>query len=504
METLIYRYTKEIKGVISCYDRIIITGTIPGICYAKGMTRYLNNKNIRIFDYPRFAEPYKEKIREQIQRISQEQGIEITFVRNNKARKEDIVKKIMRQPGRDKGIVSILSAMEACPTYKPWHNKKTGKTYLLGETGKCLHYYVYFIDEEYGYGYIRIPTWCPFRLQIYLNGHNILAKQLQKNSIGYKLLDNAFGEIEDFQRAQQLADDLNIDSLREFINKLADKYCPVYKDFSEEYHWSIMQAEYATDIVFKSKEFLQLIYEEIITTVIHTVKPEDIVRFLGQKLHGNYTGAIDSQYKVRIEGKKIKHSMGSVAVKMYDKLGFILRIETTTTDVSFFKHYRRVEHRDKSKSKQMASMKKNIYSLHPLSEQLLAANYRYLKFISAIEDKRVGIQNLKKLSQQVIENNRTFKGFNVFYSDDLFILETIIRGEFLIDGFRSKHLKKFLSFSTPSQISRILKRLRLHGLIKKIGNSYKYYITSFGRIVITAILKIKNLVLIPSLNFSVS
>lgn len=502
METLIDRYSKEIKGILSCYDRIIITGTIPRICYAEGMTSYLYNHNIRIFDYARFAEAYRERIREQIQKISEEQGVEITFVRHSNARKEDIVKEIIKRSGRRSGIVSILSAMEACSTYKPWHNKKTGKTYLRGETGKCLHYYIYFVDEDYGYGYIRIPTWCPFRLQIYLNGHSTLAHQLKQRGIGYELVDNAFSNIEDFPQAQQLADNLSIDSLREFINKLADKYCPIYKDFSEEYHWSIMQAEYATDIVFKSKEFLQSIYEEIIATATHTVKPKDVVSFLGQKLHGNYTGAIDTHYQVRIEGKKIKHTMGNVSVKMYDKLGFILRIETTTTNVSFFKHYRTVEHRNKTKTQQLASMKKNIYSLRPLGELLLAANYRYLKFISTIEDKRIGSQNIKKLSQPVVENNRTFKGFNVFHSDDLFILETIMRGEFLIDGFRSKHLKKFLSFSAPSQISRILKRLRLHGLIKKIGKTYKYYISSFGRVVITAILKIKNLVLIPSLNYS--
>ena len=112
--------------------------------------------------------------------------------------------------------------------------------YLRGETGKCLHYYVYFVDAEYGYGYIRIPTWCPFRLQIYLNGHNILAHQLKKRGIGYELIDNAFNDIEDYQQAQQLANSFSVDSLRRFVNALADKYCPVYKDFSEYYHWSIM------------------------------------------------------------------------------------------------------------------------------------------------------------------------------------------------------------------------------------------------------------------------
>ena len=55
-------------------------------------------------------------------------------------------------------------------TYKPWHDKQTHRTFLRPDTGKCLHYYFYFIDAELGLIYLRVPTWCPFRLQFYCNG----------------------------------------------------------------------------------------------------------------------------------------------------------------------------------------------------------------------------------------------------------------------------------------------------------------------------------------------
>ena len=63
-------------------------------------------------------------------------------------------------------------------------NKRTHETFLKPTTGKCLHYYFYFIDEELGLCYLRVPTWCPFRLQFYFNGHSWLARQLD----GIKLL----------------------------------------------------------------------------------------------------------------------------------------------------------------------------------------------------------------------------------------------------------------------------------------------------------------------------
>src|SRR3984893_14087851 len=119
-----------------------------------------------------------------------------------------------------------------------------------------------------------------------------------------------------------------------------------------------------------------------------------------------------NRFNTRIEGTRIKHTMGPVSIKMYDKFRLILRIETTVVDVSFFKHYREVEHKDGTRSLAWAEMKKSIYSLAPLRELLLAANRRYLEFISTIDDDKAGTDKLNKLSQPVEENDRSYSGFN--------------------------------------------------------------------------------------------
>jgi len=501
MELITERYKEKITGILGCYDRVIITGTIPGICFSQGMTSYLFSKKIRIFDYPRFAEPYRERLRNNAEKLAKENGIEIEFVKNRNARKEDIVRKAIEKNGKREGLLHILSAMEMCPTYEPWHDKSTGKTFLRGDTNKCLHYYFYFQEEELGYGYIRVPTWCPFRLQIYFNGHSLLANELRRENIKYCMLDNAFDYISDFKKAQELSDSMKIENLHRILDRLAKIYCPVYQDFGQQYHWSIMEAEYSTDIIFKNEEILKPIYEELVKVAIHTVKPDSIATFLGQKLHPRYQGELGNNYNVRIEGSKLKHTMGEVSIKIYDKFGKILRIETTVNNVSFFKHYRTVEHKDGTTSQKLASLKKSIYSLGFLQELLIAANRRYLEFLSAIEDHNVGKNNLKKLTQPSTESNRTYKGFNLFDEKDHAVLKTILRGEFNINGFRSKNIKKYLANKRSSEISRILKRLRLHGLIKKIAKTYKYYVTEFGKTVITTCMKIQNLVVIPSLNF---
>ena len=216
----------------------------------------------------------------------------------------------------------------------------------------------------------------------------------------------------------------------------------------------------------------------------------------------NMEGEIGNNYHVRIEGSRIKHSMGKASIKMYDKFGHILRIETTVNDVTFFKHYREVIHHDGSSTQKEASMKKNIYSLKPLREIVAASNNRYLEFISAIDDNTIGHKKLEKATEPKTVKERNYKGLNFFSKADKKIVLTLARGEFNIYGFRSKDLAKHLIQHSKDQLSRLLKRLRVHGLIRKIGKSYKYYLTTLGKEIITCSQKVINMVMIPQLSIT--
>jgi hypothetical protein len=377
MPLLTERYAGQIAGVLSCYDRLIITGTLPGVCYPEGMATYLRIHDVRLFDYPRFAEPLREEIRANAEQLAREQGIAIEFIRSVGAfRKEDRIKAVLAVRGLQPGLVHIFSAMEPCPAFMPWHDKASGKTTLRYKDGKCLHYYFYFLDEEFGLCYLRVPTWAPFRLQFYCNGHNWLAGQLQQAGLAFEQLDNTFRRIADWDQAQALSDAFPIERLHHRLDALAARYCPVAAQFGSTYHWSIMQAEYATDLVFHRQEDLRPLYDTLVRTAIHAVKPADVATFLGRKLTGNFQDELGNDFHTRIEGTRIKHHMGPVAIKLYDKQALVLRIETTVNDVSFFSHHRQVEHRDGTKETKLAPMQKTIYSLAPLRELLLAAPTR--------------------------------------------------------------------------------------------------------------------------------
>ena len=493
------RYHDRLRGVLNCYDRIVITGTLPGACYAQGMTAFLNAQHIRIFDYPRFAEPLRERIRAKAQALAKQHGATIEHIHKAHIRKEDVVAHVLAQRGDHPGLVHVISAMEACPSYKPWHNKQTHQTALRPATGKCLHYYFYFQDAELGLCYLRVPTWCPFKLQFYCNGHSWLARQLTATGIGFAMADNGFIRIDDFAQAQQLANALKPDDLHRILDHYAGLCCPVLDVFEQRYHWSLMQVEYSTDLVFRSRATLAPLYEQLARQAVLAVKAEQVSTFLGKKLTSQVAQEIGSRLSTRIEGTCIKHRMGSVSLKLYDKAGMILRLETTANDVTFFHHHRKVEQRDGHAVRKLAPVKKTLYSLIDLREILLGCNRRYLEFLSALDDHSSGKRDLDRLTQSKPTPQHAFKGFNFFDKTEQALLRALQRPEFNIHGLRRADLQPHLPAKSPASISRQIRRLREFGLIKRVAGAYRYYLTRLGRSTIATCCKLTEFLIIPTL-----
>jgi hypothetical protein len=497
MVSLTQRYDDRIAGVLSCYDRVVVTGTLPTVCYADGMTRFLYASGIRIFDYPEFASTLRDRVRERAVSVAADAGVTIEHVSKSHIRKEAIVAKVLEQRGEHPGLVHVLSAMEACPAYKPWHDKQTHKTYLRPDSGKCLHYYFYFMDAELGLVYLRVPTWAPFRLQFYCNGHSWLARRLTAEGIAFTAADNAFIRIDDWQRARDLADGFSPDLLHRVLDRYAALCCPVLDVFSQSYHWSLMQVEYATDLVFRSATTLKPLYEQLARESVLSVKAEQIATFLGRQITPQLAQEIGSQFSTRIEGTCIKHRFGSSSIKMYDKFGCVLRIETTTNDVSFFKHHRKVEHRQGPQTRALAPVKKSIYSLIDLREILFGCNRRYLEHLSALDDFSAGVRALDRLTRPRTVDNKTVKGINFFDPTDNALLHALQDPRVNIAGVRRADLLPLLDQLSPDRLSRQLRRMRDIGVIKRVTGTYRYYLTPMGRAATAAICRVTESIIVP-------
>jgi hypothetical protein len=416
------RYRDRLAGVLSCYDRIVITGTLPGACFAEGMTKLLRSKGIRIFDYPTFAAGLRDRVREAATSVAAAAGVTIEHIGKSYIRKEMVVAKVLAARGDHPGLVHVISAMEACDAYQPWHDKRTGRTFLRPDSGKCLHYYFYFIDVELGLIYLRVPTpgvagagygapsacssiamaiagWpASWPLPPSTSRWPTMLSSRSRTGRGRK------SWLTTCRPTRCIASSTGY----------AAQCCPVLDAFPYAYHWSLMQVEYATDLVFRSPATLKPLYEQLARQAVLAVKAEHIATFLGHKITPNLAQEVGSQFTTRIEGTCIKHRYGSSSIKMYDKFTLVLRLETTSNDVSTFKHHRKVEHRNGPATRALAPVKKTIYIITDLREIFLGCNHRYLAFLSALDDFSHGVRALDRLTQPRRVEHKTVKGVNFF------------------------------------------------------------------------------------------
>jgi DNA-binding transcriptional ArsR family regulator len=190
--------------------------------------------------------------------------------------------------------------------------------------------------------------------------------------------------------------------------------------------------------------------------------------------------------------------MGAAGVKVYDKFSRVLRVETTVNDLSIFKHHRKVEHKDRHVTRELAPLKKTIYSLIDLREILLGCNQRYLAFLSSLDDPSAGERDLQRLSQPRLGADPSVKGLNFFDATEQTLLRTLQRGKFNIHGWRRSDLLTHLHI-TPSAMSRQLRRLRMLGLIKKVSHTYRYYLTRVGRAAVAAACSLTRFNIVPAM-----
>jgi hypothetical protein len=286
-QTLMERYDRDIKGVIECFDRAVL-GTYKAIGWPGAMTEYLRGRGITFMEFNKsYANELRLEMADHIWALARAEGIEIRQV-NTSERKEAIVERILAVRGRREGVVCILGAKERCRCFKVGKNQASGFLQLQWAPGKCQHFYIYFIDAEFGLCHLRIPTWAPFRLQFCCNGHDWLERQMKAAGIRFQKSDNCFTHIGDFAAAQALCKKFEPRRLHRRLEALAARWVAVHGRFGHSLHWSVYQAEWSTDLVFKKNStVLPEIYREIVRTAVIEVGCADIYRFMGKKLRAN-------------------------------------------------------------------------------------------------------------------------------------------------------------------------------------------------------------------------
>ncbi len=497
---LISRYASQLVGSLRCFDRVIMHGTLIDVAHPGALLVSMQAAGFKPRDLARYAQPITQQVREHIIGLARQHGLEIEMVTRKNFRQEDRVAAILKTRGTHPGLVHVFAVKEAAMVFDTRHARADGYAQVIVRRGACLHYYLYWIDPMLGLIHVRVPTWLPLRLQVYFNGHSWLAHQLQAAGISYQLADNALSQCGDWKRAQELADGLDPRVLHDKLKELTQVCCPATQQFPNGYHWCLTQVEYAQDLVFKDQESVDQLFEELARQAVLTIKADDVARFLGKRLPMGHDTQVTSHLGRRYAGLRLKHSFGPASVKLYNRPGGVLRLEMTTYDVSFFKHYRQVVHQDGTKEQCLAAMKKSIYSLRDLAQLMQAGIKRYSQWLASLREHTAGQREATRLGQPAHDpQGRSYRGFNPFLEQDERVLQTLLRGEHALAGVTARRLRSLLKGWTRGRISRLLKRFRLHGLLRKIGHTYTYHLTPLARRVVTAVLDIKHTMMVPQL-----
>jgi hypothetical protein len=311
-------------------------------------------------------------------------------------RKEALAREQATRLGIKSGLLGIWSVIEPCLTYFVRKDAGQKKLVLKLEPGKCLHYYFYFLHDQLGWLHLRLQTWFPFGLHLCVNGRHWLARQMDEAGLGYVQRENCFPWLEDPTKAQALASSQLKSCWPTLLQPLVEQCHPHSVELCLQsglsYYWSVSESEYATDVMFKSPEALARLYPSLVQYGIKHFGSTDVLRFLGHKVQANgrvnenYQGQILTSLKHRPEGLRLKHEANGNSVKLYDKQGSVLRVETTLNRPHEFRVYRASE-RDPEQKKRWQVLRKSVGDLHRRAEIGEAINARYLQALASVQPK---------------------------------------------------------------------------------------------------------------------
>jgi len=419
---------------------------------------------------------------------------------------------IAEQEGITEGLVCVLSCVEPCTSAAIHRDRQSRRLDLRFVPRKCKFYYLYLIDPTFGWMHIRIQTWLPFDVQVYINGRTYLQRQLDRAGIAYRKADNCFQWIEDMDRAQNMLDRLGTLNWPKKLTALLRRYWPKAEQglppgHPGDYYWTVRQSEVATDVMFRDAEALSGVYRSLCRYAVDELGCEDILRFMG-KSPSRHRGQVTSSSVKLVEGVRIKHTVdGCNSIKMYDKQGSVLRIETTINDPRKLRVYRGTLQRPHEDCR-WRKMSKSVADLGRRLEVCRQANQRYLAALAVVGRRMEVAAVLDPVSKPVTRAGQRQRGLRAVCPDDAALFAAVMDGQHLVNGLTNGSMRDLLYDRPPrdraearrrsNAVGRKLRLLRRHGLIRKIGSRRLYRITSKGHQVMGLTLALRqNTVTLP-------
>jgi len=497
---LLELYKEKIMGTISGLDRIRFRGTLRWLANESGINKFLGSQGILLKSFTDWAKNITSDIRECCDNRAKEYGIETLYLDSSGINKEELAREIAQRRGIAEGAICNISIVEPCYAPKVKGNKAKEQLELKMVPTKCIHIYHYFNDAELGFGHVRLQTWSPYNIFICLNGRHWLERQLLKNGIGYIKDGNCFPWLADISAAQKLMDKQLKSNWSKLLDGLVSKLCPRLSrilPLRPEYYWSADETEWSTDIMFRSAGELEGLYPDLLYHAMKISESPSVMRYFGRRclsrsgrIKGRAPIEVMSECRKFYEGIRVKHWLNNNCVKMYNKSGSILRIETTINQAREFKVYRHPDD-DQKRPASWQHMRKGVSDLHRRCQISQQCNERYSDALTCAQVQEKLKEVLAPACNKVKKAGKIYRGLNPWQNEDYKLLTFLAKGENALRGFRNKELRCYLYSGTEhlpqgqqrkysGRTTRKIKLLRIHGLVKKVAKENRYVLTAKG------------------------
>ena len=505
------RFGEHVTGFLHGLDRVRFRATLRPLFSPNGPEVYLNYCQVLIKNFKGFAQGLSDRVKKLAYERFQQAGRPNIYLPTAALNKEALIQELIAKDHLKEGPIALLSCVEPCLTFRVRSDHQTKMIHLVMESAKCTHLYHYYQHPEIGLMNIRVQTWFPFSVDVCLNGRQWLARQMDRAGIGYQQRDNCFIWVEDGAAVQELLDEQLRTDWPALMNSFLELAHPLHGEITApmaglSYYWSASQSEYATDVLFDQAAQLQKLYPKFIRHAISTFQSPDVLRFLGRKVpqssgkaHAGFTGQVSSRLQERPEGVRIRHTLNGNSLKMYDKEGSVLRVETTIVRPGEFSVYRAKEGEPEGQLR-WRSLRKGVCDMYRRGQVCRAANHRYLEALASVTGSSSLLQEAAEVCRPITRHGKRYRGLNALADKDHALLLAVSRGEFALAGLRNADLRALLYPAqgaktdqrqirrTSAAITRKLALLRAHGLLRKLPRTHRYQLTAKGRRIFTALL----------------
>jgi hypothetical protein len=501
-------HASRVTGSLTMFDRLIFKGHLTGLHKAGGIRAFLRSQGYPLTEWSRYTQHATALITTNAKALAADAGRPYLYLDQATTRwsgqtKESYARSIAERDGVSEGLICVLSIVEPVWSFDCKPDPNTHRIEVRRRQRKCVHPYLYLVDPEFGFMHICIQAWLPYTIQIWINGREWLARQFDAAGIGDLRHHNALLRIDDLQAASDRCERFAHRTWPRVLDAFARRVNPLLEAISEAdfggYYWVIDQAEVATDVMFTNRAALQQVWPDLVRHASLNMSSADVVGFLGRKLHPSLKAEVVTDTKHRPEGWRVQHRLARNWIKAYDKVS-VLRVEVTVNNPREFRVLRVFTDEQARRERRWCPMNKGVANMWRYFQVGLQANRRYLDALAAAPSKGRGVAALDALCRSRTKHGRHVSRFNPLSSSDLDLFRTVLAGEHAIVGFRNADLATRLhphpattlrkAQRRRARVSRLIAKLRGHGLVAKVPRHHLYRVTEHGHKVMTAALSI--------------